>query len=405
MKAVRIVGLLALVLVSLSTAGCMGNAGPEGFAGIAADGDMLHVGAVDGRVLVLDGDARANNRPYPSQDEWEYAITSPSSGFGCSTSQIPATVYAPPVVIGGKVCVGTYEGKVYMLDTESRSAGLAFPQARAGEWVYPRGEEEEIGPIVGAPAVSGSTVYVSSSMEEDGKTTGRVYALDLNYGDELWVSDALDGKLWITPAVESGAVYVSTFDGHIFGLSPSTGEVLPWSYENEVGFVSSPLVSGGVVYVGSFDHSLYAIELGADAPRWQFEAENWFWATPLAMGSTLYAPSMDGKLYAIDVSTGQSVWNEDFDTGSAIAASPIAVGDSVVVATMDGDVYFVNTSTAIGTRVPNLDDDKGPTCGAMVVASPHLLDGLVYVRAQDNVLYGIDPVAKKVEFTFSLDME
>ena len=405
MKAVRIIGLFALVLVALSTTGCMGNAGPQGFAGITSEGDMLYVGATDGRLLVLDSDARMNNRPFPSDGEWEYAITTPSSSFGCSSSEVAATVYASPLVIDGKVCVGTYEGKVFMLDSESRSQGLAFPQARAGEWVYPRGEEEEIGPIVGTPAVLGSTVYVTSSIEEDGVTTGRVYALDLTYGDELWVSDALDGKLWATPAVDGGAVYVSTFDGHIMGLSTTTGEILPWSYENEVGFVSSPLVDRGVAYVGAFDHILYAVELGSQEPRWEFEAGNWFWATPIMIGNTLLAPCLDGKLYAIDADTGKLVWNDIFDAGNGIATSPIVVGDSAVVATMEGDVYFVNMSTAVGTRVPNIADEMNPTCDARVVATPCYFDGMVYVRAQDDVLYGIDPAAKEVKFTFSLDME
>ncbi|MBN1856408.1 MAG: PQQ-binding-like beta-propeller repeat protein [Dehalococcoidia bacterium] len=405
MKAVRILSFVALVLVALSTTGCVGNAGPQGFAGISPDGDMLHVGSVDGRILVLDADARQNNRPFPSEGEWEYAITTESSGLGCSTTQVASTIYSAPLLVDGKVCVGTYEGKVFMLDGESRSQGLAFPQARAGEWVYPRDEDEEIGPIVGEPAVIGNTVYVTSSIEDDGATTGRVYALDLNFGDELWVSEALDGKLWATPAVHDGAIYVSTFDGHIFGLSGSTGEVLPWSYENPVGFVSSPFVAGGTVYAGAFDHVLYAVDLGAQQPKWTFEGGSWFWATPLLVGNTLLAPCLDGKLYAIDASTGKPVWNNVFDAVDGIATSPVLVGDSVVVATMEGDVYFVNIATAVGTRVPNVVDEKRPTCDAKVVASPVYFEGMVYVRAQDNVLYGIDPATEQVKFTFSLDME
>ncbi|MBE9506348.1 MAG: PQQ-like beta-propeller repeat protein, partial [Chloroflexi bacterium] len=205
--------------------------------------------------------------------------------------------------------------------------------------------------------------------------------------------------------VADGSVYVSTFEGHIWALSASTGEVLPWSYESEVGFVSSPLVADGMVYVGTFDRFLYAIALGADQPRWQFEGENWFWGTPVVVGNVIYAPCLDGKLYALDAASGKPVWDEAFDAGAAIAASPAVVGDSLVVATKAGEVYFVNAATGNGTRVPNADEAKQATCGAMVVASPCYHQGMVYVRAQNNVLYGIDPVSKKVGFTFSLKME
>ena len=404
MKAVRVLIFLLLVSVVATGTGCMGNTAPQGFSGIVSSGDTLFVGAAAGKVLVVDPDARASGSAFPSNGEWEYAITTPSRGFGCRSSEVAATVYGVPVAGTGQVCVGTYEGKVLMLDEASRESNMVFPQVRSGEWIYPRADEE-LGPIIGSPAVAADTVFVSSSTTEDRRTVGRVYALDRRYGDELWVSGPLDGKLWATPSVSDGSGYVSTFDGHSYSLSATTGELLPWSYESEVGFVSSPLVAGGMVYVGTFDRFLYAIQLGAEEPRWQFEGENWFWGAPVLVGEVMYAPCLDGKLYALDAASGKPVWDEPFDAGAAIAASPAVVGDSLVVANKAGDVYFVNTATGNGTRVPNAADEKKATCDAMVVASPCYHQDTVYIRAQNNVLYGIDPVSKKVEFTFSLKME
>jgi len=404
MKAVRVLILLALTLIAVTLTGCVRNTAPQGFSGIVSTGDTLFVGAADGRVFVVDPDARASGSAFPSDGEWEYAIMTPSRGFGCSSSEVAATMYGPPVAGSSHVCVATYEGKVLMLDVESRKANLAFPQVRSGEWEYPRADDK-LGPIVGSPAVVTDTVFVSSSIEVKRRTTGRVYALDRLFGDELWVSEPLDGKLWATPSVSDGSVYVSTFDGHIYALSASTGALLPWSYEAEVGFVSSPLVADGMVYVGTFDRFLYAIELGAQQPRWRFEGGNWFWGAPVLSGDVMYAPCLDGKLYALDVASGKPVWDEPFDAGSPIAASPAVAGDSLVVATKGGEVYFVNATTGSGTRVPNAAEGKMPTCDAMVVATPCYHQGIVYVRARNNVLYGIDPVSKKVRFTFSLDME
>ena len=159
------------------------------------------------------------------------------------------------------------------------------------------------------------------------------------------------------------------------------------------------------VYVGSFDRSLYAIPVGAQSPSWRFQAENWFWARPLVVGNTLYAPCLDGKLYALDAVTGASVWTAPFDAGSAIAAPAVAIGDRIVVVTKTGDVHVVNSATGQGVRVPNLIKENAPTCDAVVVAAPIAHQGLIYVRAQDNVLYAVDPVAARVVSTFSLEME
>jgi len=383
----------------------MSQAATQGFVGAVSDGATLYVGSADGRVMALDPAARAGQVAYPSENEWEYAVTKTTKGgFGCSSSQTPSVIYGDPVLSDGHLCVATYDGKVLMLDAASRKAGLVFPQVRSGEWVYPR-TDDSIGPVVGSPAVSGDVVYVCSSKRDGGQTSGLVYALDRLYGDELWVSEPLDGKLWVTPAVSGGSLIVSTLDGQIYQLDAASGATQSWKYDAGVGFVSSPLVLNGTVYVGSFDRSLYAIPIGAQAPVWRFQADNWFWAKPVVVGDTLYASCLDGKLYALNAATGTPVWSEPFDAEGAIAVPPAVVGDRLVVATQAGDIHVLNFATGEGVHVPNLTKEKAATCDAVVVATPVTHEGLVYVRAQNDVLYAIDPVTARVVLSFSLKME
>lgn len=405
MKAIRFSIFIALGLVVLSSVGCIGAPPPQGFAGVTSDGQNLFVGSADGKILVLDATARAANSAFPSPGEWSYAITTERKGtFGCGTSQAPSILYGTPVLIDGHLCIGTYDGKVLMMESEARSTNLVFPQTREGEWMYPR-TEKKIGPVVGSPAIEGDRVIISSSVRDGSHTLGVVYALDRLFGDELWVSEPLDGKLWVTPAVVDGVVYVTTFDGRIYSLDAASGRILPWVFQNEFGFVSSPLAGDGMLYVGSFDRSLNAIPVGSDAAAWTYEAGNWFWATPLLSDGVLYAPSLDGKLYALKADSGTPLWGVPYDAADAIAASPVLVGDDVVVVTKKGDVHVINAATGLGGRVPNPTNEKATTCNSQVIASPCYYQGTVYVRAQDNVLYAIDPVLKKVAFTFSLKTE
>ena len=405
MKSKRFGLLIAGLLVVAVLTGCMSRPAPEGFSGIVGDGDSLYVGSSDGRIVALDATQRAANAAYPSPGEWEYGITTESRGsFGCSTSQVASTVYGTPVLTDGHLCVGTYEGQVFMLEAEARMANSAFPQVRSGEWKYPR-DDEKLGPIVGSPAIVGDTVFVCSSISEKRRTYGIVYAIDRLYGDELWVSERLDGKLWVTPAVENGVVYISTYDGHIYALSADTGELQSWSYAADVGFVSSPLVRDGMVYAGSFDRTLQAVAVGSTTAQWSFVGGNWFWATPVLIGDILYAPCLDGSLYALSAASGNEVWAEPFVASGPLATTPVVMGDKLGLVTKDGDVYIVDVATGRGTRVANPDNEKATTCDATVVAPPAYHQGMMFVRTQKNVLWAIDPVARKVDYTFALDME
>jgi len=394
--------LFALLFISV---GCTATPPAQGYAGLVMDGGTLMVPTADGQLLALDPGARATAAPFPAAGEWSYAVTTETRGsFGCGTSEVPSVLYGTPVVTDGRVCIGTYDGRVLMLEVDSRATNMLFPQIRAGEWQYPR-TDEKIGPVVGSPTIVGDIVYVASSVREGSKTHGVVYALDRLFGDELWVSEPLDGKLWVTPAVVDGVVYVSTFDGRVYSLDAATGKTLPWVFQNEFGFVSSPAVVDGVLYVGSFDRRLNAVPLGAAEAAWRFQAGNWFWATPLVVEDVVYAPSLDGTLYALDAATGTTAWGTPYVAGEALAASPVRAGDSLVLVTKKGDVHVVNLATGLGARVPNPANEKATTCNAEVVATPCYHEGIVYLRAQNNTLYAIDPVSRTLQYTFSLKME
>jgi outer membrane protein assembly factor BamB len=268
------------------------------------------------------------------------------------------------------VYVGTYGGQVHAV-TLNRGAE---------RWVYPRAGA--IGAIVGRPIVVNETIYVTSS-------DGRVYALDVAYGDLKWRSEPLADKLWTSPAVEDDTLFVSTLDGHIYGLSLETGELLGWSFEGGAGFASTPVVYEDRIYVGSFDRYLYAIEIGGNESRWRFPEENaagnWFWASPIVNGNTVYAGCLDGRLYAVGAETGEEIWK--FDAEHSIVTSPVLMNNLLVVADESGTVYVFDVSTEFGDEAVPL---KTVSIGASVRAPFYARDGLVYIRGEDDSIYVVD---------------
>ncbi len=385
MKARIFISFGILFLFVLTSGGCIGGQQkPQGFSGVTAYEGGLYLGSMDGKVIAVDPSTRS--------EVWSLTFTMPSKGMSCGSSSTSAYIYSTPLVINGMVCVGIYNGKVLMINPSARSQNLDFPQARSEEWIFPR-TDDVIGPVVGSQVEVDNTIFVCSS-------DGRVYALDVTYGDEKWKSEPLGLKLWITPVVEEGKVYVSTFEGYIYTLSAEDGSLLPWEFKAEVGFVSSPMLYEDIILVGSFDRNLNAVRIGDDEPLWTIPGGDWFWSTPVVKDGVVYAGCLDGKLYAIDAKTGNSLW--EFNTrenieDDRIVSSPIFVGDLLVVACESGEMYVLNSTDGVLMDAISI--------GHPVLGSLCTKDGIVYVRAQDNSLYAVDVEKGKISWELALTVE
>jgi outer membrane protein assembly factor BamB len=321
-----------------------------------------------------------------SRDGRVVAINSSTQIQSWNYTITPATtIYATPIMYGDLVYVGTYSGKVYALSVAD------------GEdiWVYPR--EGYMGAIVGSPVIGNGTIYISSS-------DGKVYAINATSGKRKWETDSpLADKLWTSPVVYNDKLYLSTFDGHIYALSVETG-ALNWSFKSEVGFASSPVIYGDTIYVGSFDRHLYAVKIGNNVSMWKFPQEkpagNWFWASPIVNDDIVYAGCLDGKLYAIEAKTGEELW--EFDTGDPIVSSPVLMDNLLIVANEAGNVYVINPETREGERIRNPENDNKPTINAQIKASLCAHEGLVYIRDEDNWVYVVDIDKGEVSWKISL---
>jgi len=388
-------------LSSVFATGCTGvQRDPIGFSGVTCQEGILYTGTTDGRIVAIDPASRVAGDSFPaSDDEWTYSPIVPSQGWSCGGSSAPVSIYGTPVVTDdGLACIGIYNGKVLMLNPAARSGDLPFPQLRDREWVYPM-NEDQISPIVGSPVTLDGVVYICSS-------DSRVYALDKRYGDELWKSEPLGEKLWITPIIKDNNIYLSTFDGQILSLSATDGSLLPWSFKAETGFISSPAIYEDIIIAGTIDRNLYAIRIGDDAPLWNFQAGNWFWSTPLVEEGIVYAGSLDGKVYALDVSTGDKIW--EFNAGDPVVSAPVMADGLLVAANESGSIFLIDKLTGIGNEVRGLQasgSDILTTTGAVIRSSLCYSEGMVYVHTQNDVLFAIDVELAGISWMYSLEEE
>jgi len=399
----RIIGIVILVsIVSLLIVftGCTGvQREPIGYSGVNGHEGILYMGTTDGRIVAINPASRIAGEKFPSiEGEWTYSPIIPSQGWSCSGSSAPVSIYGTPVLTDGLTCIGIYNGKVFMINPSARNSNLPFPQLRDREWAYPR-TDDLIAPIVGSPVVSGDAVYICSS-------DSRVYSLDSRYGDELWKSEPLGEKLWVTPIIKDDALYVSTFDGQILALSITNGDLLPWSFKAETGFVSSPAIYGDIIIAGTIDRNLCAVRIGDDTPLWKFQAGNWFWGTPLVDDGIVYAACLDGMVYALDVSTGDKIW--EFDAGDSVVSAPVMAEGLLAVASESGNIFLIDKVTGNGNRVRGLEDSSSDivsTTGATIRSSLYYSEGIVYVHTQNDVLFAIDIEQANISWMYSLEQE
>ncbi|UCH43324.1 MAG: PQQ-like beta-propeller repeat protein [Dehalococcoidales bacterium] len=374
--------LLVLILGMMLLPGCFGLGNvPRGWSGAVATDDILFVFSMEGKLVadnITDG-----------KRLWEVEmVETQSSGglLGCAPASSAVAVYGSPAVSGNITYIGGYTGKVY---------ALVFNRDEP-RWVYPR--EGYLGAsIVGGLVVHQDNVYLATS-------DGRVLALNAADGYREWVCDEINDKVWSTPVIESGTLFIGSFDKKLYAIDINDGSK-KWEFETEGAIVATPLVHDGIVYFGSFDRHLYAVDVASGEQVWKFPASkedevipgHWFWSKPVIYNGVLYAGCLDGKVYVIDAISGQSTAGVDyFDLGSSISSSPVVVGDMVIVASEEGIVYALDTGDYQKRQLANLEEK--------IQAPLAVAQGIVYVHTAKDVLHSIDPETGAVR-SFTLNNE
>jgi outer membrane protein assembly factor BamB len=160
-------------------------------AGVVAQGGDIVAGYPNGKLIALDID--------DGKLTWEVNVSLPR---GSTELERIADVAGVPVIDGGTVCAGAFQGKVACFDIQSRNVlwsrdlSTALALARGPKHVY---------------AVD---------------DTGAVHALDKSTGASVWKQDKLQYRKLSAPVVVSGYVLVGDLQGYIHVLSPDDGSLV-----------------------------------------------------------------------------------------------------------------------------------------------------------------------------------
>jgi outer membrane protein assembly factor BamB len=257
----------------------------------------------------------------------------PRSGKVIWEKQLPGRSESSPLVFGNKVIVGTEPGTVFAFNVETGKL----------EWSLDTPDA-----VKGGVALDDGTIYF-------GNYAGEVYAVNAANGDIKWQtgtqgsSFGRTGRIYSTPAVAFGRVYVGSVDNRVYSFDQDTGE-LAWSQSTGDWVYPAPAVAevpGGppTVYIGSLDHNFYALDARDGSVRWQKDVG----------GVILGAASVIGDVVYVGVIGPQNgTFGFNADSGSQVFEHELGEYNPVI---SDGKRLYLTGTSGIRAFSPNLNPD------------------------------------------------
>jgi outer membrane protein assembly factor BamB len=207
-----------------------------------------------------------------------------------------------------------------------------------------------------------------------------------------------DGSFWAPPAVDHGVAYVGCTDGRLYALAMATGKEL-WRYDAKEELGTRPAIANGTVFVMSLQDTLFAVDAKTGAWKWHHrrEARGGFTvrgaAWPIVRGDTVWAGYSDGWVAALDVANGATRWER--------TVAPAGDYLDVDAIQLDGKRLY---ATAFSGAVLAMDAGSGEPIWAFRAPGASRLvlgRGAVFVVTASSV-HALDPSAGNVLWTAPL---
>lgn len=240
--------------------------------------------------------------------------------------------------------------------------------------------------IWGSPVVSENTIYF-------GSYDGHLYALSESNGDLKWkfkTNNRIDGS----PGISGNVVVIGSFDKNIYGIDARSGDLI-WKFDTGGIIRSSPTIYDDVVYIGSHcrytecarfyedtfprEGFVFAIDLFTGEEIWKFKADDEVLSTPAVYQEKVYVGSSDMTIYALDSNSGDVIW--DYQTDGMVFSSPAIGQEKVFVGSTDGKVYSLHTDTGDISWIYD-------TGGDLITSSPASCADSVFIGASETAEQG-----------------
>jgi len=337
----------------------------------------------------------------------------PSAGTVAWAAQLGGSVDGSPIVVGGRIYVGSSSGEFFCLN---RADGSVVWHARTG------------GTITGGALLRDGRVFVGSG-------DGFVYAFEADSGDLLW-RHRTGRPILAGLALTQDHLIVGSMDRTLRALNQETGRTA-WRIDSEGGISAPPAIAGDVIYYGDEVGSVSAVAASEGSRVWTAKLSGRVIAAPTLADGKLLVPLMSLSalsppgvqfLTAFDVADGKKLWTVPKPTAESVMGSPVvyngiawaftvegyvssgilrgfSLADGALIAEQKRGRLVVDASLAVAGDTLYYAGQDGQICfndaqsggvrktvrlGGKIFSSPAIADAKLYVGCQDGKLYCIE---------------
>lgn len=222
-----------------------------------------------------------------------------------------------------------------------------------------------------APALAGDTVFVGGAID------GNLYAFNARTGEIFYTKNISSTGVEGSPLVNGSTLYIGTNDDYLLSINKLNGNV-KWRYRTYGNVSSKPVLYQNAVLFGNYGGELYRIDTLSGQYGWSLSLAGYIGsAVPVLHNSTIFFGTHDSIFHAVDAAAGKHLWT--FKTGTGLPGGGVANGNVYV---SGYSLYALDEVT--GEVKWEALKDKG-CYGSLTVDN-----GIVYVKAADNLLYAVD---------------
>jgi outer membrane protein assembly factor BamB len=239
--------------------------------------------------------------------------------------------------------------------------GWLFASTEGGPLVAIRAADGEVlwqrdigAPLSAPPAPAGDRLYL-------GLQDGRILALSLQTGDDIWSQKLAESAAGILPVGDR--VFVGGRDNQFHSLRAEDGN-RDWRYKTGADVLGLPVLDERRVYFIALDNIVRAHDRNNGSMLWKQVLPMRPFTGPLLSGDTLIVPGVAAELHAFDARSGQPApQNQKFVLKGAeneemlLAAPPhLTSQDLLILVTRGGQVRGVGA----GATPPPAPESSGP---------------------------------------------
>ncbi|AMV30506.1 Outer membrane protein assembly factor BamB precursor [Pirellula sp. SH-Sr6A] len=328
-------------------------------------------------------------------DDWA-VVRGNSQGTGVATGKLPkepkvlwefkteddqAGFEGTPVIAGGKVFLGDFQGNVYALDL---ATGQVVWKVKAKEG------------FVAAGAIQGDYLVM-------GDFSANIYCYRVHDGSEVWTGE-LDQAIVSGGNFVGDEVLLSSDSGSLYALDLKSGKQR-WTYATGDQLRSTASLWNQIALLGGCDSKLHKIDIAKGEPVSEGEplmAPTL--STPNIIGDVAIVPTQPGVVFAIDAKAGKILWSYEPDGG---ANADMRASSATLATWKDGTLEGVVVVPSRNKRLIGLDAATGKLKWETVLrkrsdASPVICDGRAWIGGSDGMVYAIDIESGKESWTYQL---